>query len=141
MAEFDFFIEHRKGERSVVPDVLSCHPVKENIPENNIVIPPENSVITFMIISVDVPHNTPELIHGTFNNTMACLHNACLIPQADCHAQSVWLLLQREPNVQTSLKASKTSQTKAPQVGAPQQSPPLHCNFQDFENLESLNRN
>ena len=36
MAEFDFFIEHRKGERNVVPDVLSCHPVKENIPEDNI---------------------------------------------------------------------------------------------------------
>ena len=28
MAEFDFFIEHRKGERKIVPDVLSCHPAK-----------------------------------------------------------------------------------------------------------------
>ena len=25
MAEFDFFIEHRKGERNIVPDVLSRH--------------------------------------------------------------------------------------------------------------------
>ena len=85
MAEFDFFIEHRKGERNVIPDVLSHHPVKENIPEDNVVIPPENSVIAFMIIatSVDVPHHTPELVHGTFNNTMACLQNACLMPQAD----------------------------------------------------------
>ena len=85
MAEFDFFIEHRKGERNVVPDVLSRHPVNENIPEDNVGIPPENSVITFMIIanSVDVPHHTPELIQETFNNTMACLYNACLIHQAD----------------------------------------------------------
>ena len=66
-AKVDFFIEHRKGERNAVPDV----PVKENIPEDNIVIPPQNSGIVFMIIatSVDVPHHTPELIHGTFNNT------------------------------------------------------------------------
>ena len=85
MAEFDFFIEHKKGERNVIPDVLSHHPVKENIPEDNVVIPPENSVIVFMIIatSVDVPHHTPELVHGTFNNTKACLQNACLMPQAD----------------------------------------------------------
>ena len=75
MAEFDFFIEHRKGETNVVPDVLSRHPVKENIPENNVVIPPENSVITFLIIatSVDIPHHTPELVHGTFNNTTQCM--------------------------------------------------------------------
>ena len=85
MAEFDFFIEHKKRERNVIPDVLSHHPVKENIPEDNVVIPPENSVIALMIIatSVDVPYHTPELVHGTFNNTMACLQNACLMPQAD----------------------------------------------------------
>ena len=47
MAEFDFFMEHRKGERNVVPYVLSRHPVKENIPEDNVVIPPENGVVTF----------------------------------------------------------------------------------------------
>ena len=60
MAEFDFFIEHRKGERNVVPDVLSRHPVNENIPEDNVVIP-EYSVITCMIIanSVHAPQNTP----------------------------------------------------------------------------------
>ena len=86
MAEFDFFIKHRKGERNVVPDVLSGHPVKENIPEDNVVIPPKNGVITFLTIGtlVDILHHTPELVHGTFNNTMACLHNACRIPQADC---------------------------------------------------------
>ena len=33
MAEFGFFIEYRKGAKNVVPDVLSRHPVKENIPE------------------------------------------------------------------------------------------------------------
>ena len=37
MAEFDFFIEHRKGERNIVPDVLSRHPTKENIPDDNVV--------------------------------------------------------------------------------------------------------
>ena len=85
MAEFDFFIEHKKGEINAIPDDLSHHPVKENIPEDNVVIPPENSVIAFMIIatSVDVKHRTPELVNGTFNNTMACLQNACLKPQAD----------------------------------------------------------
>ena len=89
MAESDFFTEHRKGENNVVPDVLSRHLVKENIPEDNVVIPPENGVITFLIIttSVDVPLHTPELVHGTFNNTMACLHNAGLIPQADCNVR------------------------------------------------------
>lgn len=73
-AEPNFFIEHRKGERNVVPDVLSRHPVEETIPKDDVVIPVENSVITFVIIatSVAVPHHTPEL-HGTFNNAMACL--------------------------------------------------------------------
>ena len=67
MAEFDFFIEHRKGERNLVPDVLSCHPTKENIPGDNVVILPENAVITFIIIetSLDIPNHTPELVHGT----------------------------------------------------------------------------
>ena len=56
MAEFDFFIEYKKGERNIVPDVLSRHPAKENIPDDN-VIPPENAVIAFIILatSVDVP--------------------------------------------------------------------------------------
>ena len=145
MAEFDFFIEHRKGERNVVPDVLSRHPVKENIPEGNMVIPPENSVTAFMIIatSVDVPHHTPELVHGTFNNTMACLHNACLIPQADCHDPLCLATAPKRTKCTNEplSKTSVTSQTKTPQVGTSQQSPFSDCNFQDFENLESLKRN
>ena len=35
MAEFDFFIEHRKGERNIFP----------------VVIPPENAVVSFIIIA------------------------------------------------------------------------------------------
>jgi len=62
MVEFDFFIEHRKGERNVIPDVLSHHPAKENISDDNVVIPPENAIIAFIIAtSVDVPNHTPEL--------------------------------------------------------------------------------
>ena len=45
MAEFDVFIEHRKGERNIVPDVLSHHPTKENIPDDNVLVPPENAVM------------------------------------------------------------------------------------------------
>ena len=33
--------------------------------------------------SVDVPNHTPELVHLTFNNTMACLYNACLMPETN----------------------------------------------------------
>ena len=75
MAEFDFFIEHRKGERHIIPDVLSRHPTKENIPDD-VVISPKSAVIVFIIIttSVDIPNHNPELVHGTFNNTMACLY-------------------------------------------------------------------
>ena len=145
MAEFDFFIKHRKGERNVVPDVLSRHPVNENIPEDNVVIPPENSVITFMIIatSVDVPHHTPELIHETFNNTMACLYNACLIPQADClHPVCFAAVPKRaQPARKPQLKTSVASQNKIPQVSKSQETASSACNFQDFESLESLNRN
>ena len=145
MAEFDFFIEHRKGERNVVPDVLSRHPVNENIPEDNVVIPPEKSVITFMIIatSVDVPHHTPELIHETFNNTMACLYNACLIPQADClHPVCFAAVPKRaQPARKPQLKTSVASQNNIPQVSKSQKTSYSSCNFQDFANLESLNRN
>ena len=51
MAEFEFFIEHRKRERNIVPVVLSRHPTTEteNIPDDNVVIPPENAVIAFVI--------------------------------------------------------------------------------------------
>ena len=85
MAEFDSFIEHREEERNIVPDVLSRHPTKEDIPDDNVVIHPENAVIAFIIIaaSVDVPNHTPELVHGTFKDTMACLYNACLMPKTN----------------------------------------------------------
>ena len=145
MAEFDFFIEHRKGERNVVPDVLSRHPVNENIPEDNVVIPPENSVITFMIIatSVDVPQHTPELIHETFNNTMACLYNACLIPQADCLHPVCFAAVPKRAQAarKPQLKTSVASQNNIPQVSISQKTSSSPCNFQDFENMESLNRN
>ena len=39
------------------------------------------------------------------------------------------------------VKNSTTSQTKTPEVGKSQESSSSDCNFQDFENLESLNRN
>jgi len=120
MAEFDFSIEHRKGERNVVPDVLSHHPVKENIPKNNVVIPPENSVITFLIITttVDIPHHTPELVQGTFNNTMACLHNARLIPQADCFDPVCLTTAPKRTKCakEPQPKSKVTSQSKTPQV-------------------------
>jgi len=145
MAEFDFFIEHRKGERNVVPDVLSRHPVEENIPEDNVVIPPENSVIMFLFIatSVDIPHHTPELVHGTFNNTMACLHNACLIPQADCLDPVCLTTAPKRTKCakEPQPKSKVTSQSKTPQVAKSQESLSSECNFQDFKNLESLNRN
>ena len=145
MAEFDFFIEHRKGERNIVPDVLSRHPTKENIPDDNVVIPPENAVISFIIIatSVDVPNHTPELIHGTFHNTIACLYNACLMPETNgfdpvCLATAPKRAKRaKEPQV----KHSTATQTKTPDVGKSQESSLSDCNFQDFENLESLNRN
>ena len=46
-AELDFFIEHRKGERNIVPDVPSCHPTKESNPDD-VVIPPGNGVMAFI---------------------------------------------------------------------------------------------
>ena len=66
MAEFNFLIGHRKGKRNVVPVVLSRHPVKDNTPEGNVVILPENRVITFIIIatSADVPHYTRNVFMG-----------------------------------------------------------------------------
>ena len=145
MAEFDFFIEHRKGERNVVPDVLSCHPTTENIPDDDVVIPPENAVITFIIVatSVDVPNHTPELVHGTFDNTMACLYTACLMPETNgfdpvCLATaSKRAKCAKEPQV----KPSTTTQTKTPEDGKSPERSSSDCNFQDFENLESLNRN
>ena len=74
MAEFDFFIKHRKGERNVVPDVLSRHPVEENIPEDNVIIPPEDSVVAFLIIatSVDLPLPQPTLSRYRFKENQMC---------------------------------------------------------------------
>ena len=43
----------------------------------------------------------------------------------------------KEPQV----KHSTTTQTKTPEVGKSQESSLSDCNFQNFENLESLNRN
>lgn len=69
MAEFDFFIEHREGERNVAPDILSRSPIREQFAEDNVVIPRETGVITVMIIltAAFVPHHTPDLIRRTFH--------------------------------------------------------------------------
>ena len=137
MAEFDFFIEHRKGERNVVPDVLSRHPAKENIPDDNVVIPPENAVIAFIIIatSVDVPNHTPELVHGTFNNTMACLYNACLLPQTDDFNPVCLATAPKRPKraKESQVKNSTTSQTMTPEVGKSQESSSSDCNFKTLK--------
>lgn len=105
MAEFDFFIEHRKGEQNIVPDVLSHHPTTNCISEDHVVIPPEDGVVAFLIIAttVDVPHHTSDLVLGTFNHSMACLHSACLMSQVDWSNQVTSLPLHRERNVQNSL--------------------------------------
>ena len=137
MAEFDFFIKHRKEERNIVPDALSRHPTKENTPDNNVVIPLENAVIAIIIIatSVDVPNHTPELVHGTFNNTMTCLYNACLMPETNgfdpgCLATARKRTKRaKEPRV----KHSTTTQTKTPEVGKSQDSSSSDCNFQDLQ--------
>ena len=58
MAEFDFFSDHKIRERYIIHDALSCHPAKENIPDDD-VIPPENAIIALIIIAtlVDVPNH------------------------------------------------------------------------------------
>ena len=93
--------------------------------------------------TVDFPNHTPELVHGTFNNIMACLYNACLTPQTDgfdpvCLATAP---KRAKPAKESQVKNSTTSQTKTPEVGKAQESSSSDCNFQDFENLESLTRN
>ena len=139
------FIEHRKGERNIVPDVLSHHPTKENIPDDNVVIPPENAVIAFITIatSVDVPNHTPELVHGTFDNTMACLYNACLVPETNGFDPVCLATVPKRTKCakEPQVKHSTTTQTKTPEVGKCQESLLSDCNFQDFENLEPLNHN
>ena len=106
------------------------------LPNDNVVIPPENAVIAFIIAtSVDVPNHSPELVHGTFNNTMACLYKACLMPQTEgfnpvCLATARKRAKRaKEPQV----KNLTTSQTKTPEVGKAQESSSSDCNFQAFE--------
>ena len=73
---------------------------------------------------------------------MACLHNACLIPQAD-RLDPVCLVTASERTKcakKPQAKVSVTSQSKNPQVPKSQESLSSEYNFQDFENLESLNR-
>ena len=93
--------------------------------------------------SVDVPHHTSELIHGTFNNTMACLYNACLIPQPDCLDPVCFAAVPKTAQRarKPQLKTSVASQNENPQVSKSQESSSSDYNFQDFENLESLSRN
>ena len=108
MAEFDFFIEHRKGERNVVPDVLSRCSIREQVAEDKVVIPPETGVITVMIIltAAFVPHHTPDLIRRTFHPTMVCLHHAYIVPEANsCDP----ICLATATETKTSLKPQPSS--------------------------------
>ena len=66
----------------------------------------------------------PKLVYGTFNNTMACLHNACLMPQTDGF-DSVCLFTapkRAKPAKEPQVKNSTTSETKTPEVGKAQES-------------------
>ena len=93
----------------------------------------QRTVITFMIIatSADVPHYTQNLFLGHLTITMLALFP---------NTQFVSLLLLREPNVNKSLNFIYKPEQN-PQVSKSQESSPSKCNFKDFENLESLNRN
>ena len=138
MAEFSFLFSHRKGKRNVVPVVLSRHPIKETIPEGNVVILPENRVITFMITatSADVPHYTQNLFMGHLTIAWLVYRMPVLFPKT----QLVSLLFLRQLYVNESLNfICKPEQD--PPVSKSQESLPLECNVKDFENLESLNRN
>ena len=74
---------------------------------------------------------------------MACLYNACLMPETNgfdpvCLATAPkGAQRAKEPQV----KHSTTTQTKTPEVGKSHERSASDRNFQDFENLESLNRN
>ena len=74
---------------------------------------------------------------------MACLYNARLMPETNgfdpvCLATAPKRAKRaREPQV----KPSTTTQTKTPEVAKSPESSSSDCNFQDFENLESSNRN
>lgn len=110
--------------------------------EDNVVIPPESSVITFMIIltAADVPHHTLDLICRTFHATMVCSHHACIVPQANsckpiCFAIATErkISLKPQPSSSTS-RAAKTHQVYISQI------PQSTCgNLEDFANLDSLN--
>ena len=71
---------------------------------------------------------------------MACLHNACPLPQVD-YLDPVCL--------STALKRSKSRKEPQPKISVKSKIPQVvkrqatlsSANFQDFENLESLNRN
>ena len=71
------------------------------------------------------------------------LYNACLMPETNgfdpvCLATAPKRAQRaKEPQV----KHSTTTQTKTPEVGKSHESSSSDCNFQDFENLESLNCN
>ena len=63
---------------------------------------------------------------------MACLYNACLIPQADGFNP---LCLATAPKrakraKRSQFKTLSTSQTKTPEVGKSQESSSSDCNFQ-----------
>ena len=93
-----------------------------------------------------ISKKSPSALHldnFTFNNTMACLYNACLIPQADClHPVCFAAVPKRaQPARKPQLKTSVASQNKIPQVSKSQETASVASNFQDFESLECLNRN
>ena len=86
--------------------------------------------------SADVPHYTQNLFMGHLTIPWLVYTMLVVFPKT----QFVSLLLPREPNVNESLHfICKPEQD--PQVSKSQESSPSECNFKDFENLESLNRN
>jgi len=56
----------------------------------------------------------PKLVYGTFNNTMACLHNACLMPQTDGFDPVCLFTAPKraKPTKEPQVKNSTTSETK-----------------------------
>ena len=76
MAELDFFIEHKLGVKSIVPDCLSHYPVSDE--GDNLVIPPLD-VITFItsVYSSDVCDCTLDTVTSTFYAPNVCLNLIC----------------------------------------------------------------
>ena len=124
MAEFTFLIGHRKGKRNFVPVVLSRHPVKDNTPEGNVVILPENRVITFIIIatSADVPHYIQNLFMEHLTIPWLVYTMLLLFPKT----HFVSLLLLRELNVNESLNFIWKPEQDS-QVSKSQESSPSEC--------------